>query len=339
MGKKRNSDAKPAEKMLSLYTMLLFTGREATLSELSEELLCSKQTVIRLVEQFEGSRFGKLLSAKRGREVAYRLDRPKHMPKVSLNAEGLHQLALCRDFMLHLLPESMRKTVDTTLQQASAYLPDSGVPEDLLPVGQAFAKGRIDYSPFQESLRNIIRGIREQKVCMLRYKSSLQGEARKFDYAPKKLIAYRESIHIAGWIVTEKGSAAPIYENPANLALQRVLDVTVSRRSAAHIRDVPETNKGAFGLMQGEAFAMQVAFAPSAALYVAEREWSSDQKVLPLENGGITISMTARSPEEAVAWVLGFGDTAEVLSPQWLRDEVARQAAALVARYGTGRVE
>ena len=334
MGKKWNPDAKPSEKMLSLYTMLLFSGREATLSELSEELQCSKQAVLRLIDQLEASRFGKLLRAKRGRESVYRLDRPKSLPKVSLNAEGLHQLALCRDFMLHLLPESMRKTVDTTLQQASAYLPEGDIPKDSLPVGDSFAKGRIDYSPFQEMLHCIIRGIREQKVCMVRYKASLHGEARDFEYAPKRLVAYRESIHITGWIVSEKGTAAPLYETPTNLALQRVQKVLVSRRSSSHIHDVVEENKGAFGLMQDEAFAMRARFSAAAATYVAEREWSSDQKITLHKNGSVTLAMTARSPAEALSWILSFGDTAEVLSPKWLREDIARQVAVLAERYG-----
>ncbi|MDL2210483.1 WYL domain-containing protein [Desulfovibrio sp. OttesenSCG-928-O18] len=334
MGKKWNPDAKPSEKMLSLYTMLLFSGREATLSELSRELQCSKQAVLRLIDQFEASRFGKLLRTKRGRESVYRLDRPKNLPKVSLNAEGLHQLALCRDFMLHLLPESMRKTVDITLQQASAYLSESDIPEDALPVGESFAKGRIDYSPFQEMLQSVIRGIREQKVCMIRYKSSLYGDARDFEYAPKRLIAYRESIHIAGWIVSEKGTASALYETPTSLALHRLQKVLVSRRSSAHLPEAIEENKGAFGLMQDETFTMRVKFSPSAATYVAEREWSADQKITLHKNGSITIAITARSPAEALSWILSFGDTAEVLSPKWLREDIAQQVAVLAGRYG-----
>jgi len=44
---KMDSRRRPAEKMLTLYTMLLFTGMEASLSELSRELNCSKQAVWR----------------------------------------------------------------------------------------------------------------------------------------------------------------------------------------------------------------------------------------------------------------------------------------------------
>ena len=336
MGKKWNQDAKPSEKLLSMYTMLLFSGKEASLGELSAELGCSKQTVLRFVDQLEASRFGKLLRAKRGRESAYRLERPKSLPKLSLNAEGLNQLALCRDFLLHLLPESMRNVVDTTLQQASAYLPEGETPEALLSVGTSLAKGRIDYSPFQEHFQAIMKGIRQHKVCAVEYKSSLHDEAKSFELAPKRLVAYREAIHIHGWIVAEKGKAVPLFEEPTNLALHRLQKALVTRRSAAHIPDVEEQHKGMFGVMESGPFCVRVRFSPSAATYVAEREWSEDQKVTIHKDGFITLAMTARSPEEVLSWVLGFADAAELLAPKWLKKILAQHVLTLAARYGKG---
>ena len=336
MGKKWNQDAKPSEKLLSMYTMLLFSGREASLSELSRELDCSKQAVMRLIDQLEASRFGKLLRSKRGRESVYRLDRPKNPPKLSLNAEGLHQLALCRDFMLHLLPESMRKMVDATLQQASAYLPEGGTPDDLLSVGKSFAKGRIDYSPFQEMLQSVIKGIRQGRVCAVQYKSTMHGEAKLFEFAPKRLVSYREAIHIHGWIVSEKGTATPLFEKPTNLALQRLQKVLVTRRNAAHIPDVQEEHQGAFGLMEDEPFSVRVKFSQAAATYVAERKWSEDQKVTVHKDGSVTLAMTARSPAEVISWVLSFSDAAELLSPKWLKDDLSRQVRNIAARYAKG---
>ncbi len=333
MGKKWN-DAKPSEKLLSMYTLLLFSGREASLGELSAELGCSKQAVLRLINQLESSRFGKLLHAKRGRESVYRLDRPGNLPKLSLNAEGLHQLALCRDFIVHLLPDSMRKLVDATLQQASAYLPEDETSGATLSIGKSFAKGRIDYSPFQEMLHSVMKGIRQHKVCAVQYKSSLHGETKSFEFAPKRLVAYREAIHIHGWIVSDKGTAAPLFEKSTTLALHRLHKVLLTRRSAAHLADVEEEHGGAFGLMEEEPFSVRIKFSPAAATYVAERVWSEDQKVTVHKDGSATLVMTARSPAELVAWVLSFADAAELLSPKWLREELAEQVRTLATRYG-----
>ena len=57
MGKKWDGDATPAEKLLSLFSMLLFNNRAYSLSELSglDKLNMSKASVSRLVRQLEHS--------------------------------------------------------------------------------------------------------------------------------------------------------------------------------------------------------------------------------------------------------------------------------------------
>jgi predicted DNA-binding transcriptional regulator YafY len=333
MGKKWNPDAKPAEKLLALYTMLLFSGREASLSDLSRELNCSKQAVTRLMDQLEASRFGKLLRSKRGREAIYQLDRPRHLPKISLNADGLYQLALCRDFILHLLPDAMRKNVAATLQQASAFLPEGAVGDFTTTIGQVFTKGRINYTPFQDMLDTLIRGIRERKICIVSYKSALHKETREFEYAPKRIIAYHEAIHLTGWVVTGKGAVQAVHETPTTLALHRLQKVSFTRRDAQRLPEPEEENQDAFGLMEDEPFTARIRFDQSAATYVAEREWSVGQKIVPHKDGGVTLTVTVRSPAELIAWILSFGDAAEVLSPKWLQEKTALKIQAMENRY------
>ena len=160
MGRKWNQDATPSEKLLSLYTLLLIKGKEVSLSELSHELKCSKQSISRLIDQLEASRYGKLLRDKRGKEAVYSLARPKKLPMLNFNAEGLYQLALCRDFMIHLLPDSIRKSVDATLKQASAFLIEEESKDFFALEGQSYVKGHIDYTPFQKMLQTLTQAIK-----------------------------------------------------------------------------------------------------------------------------------------------------------------------------------
>lgn len=333
MPKKWNLDASPSERLLGMYSMLLFGGKELSLGELSEELKCSKQAVLRLVRQLDAARFGKLLHAKRGRESYYRLDKPRHVPKLSLNAQGLHQLALCKDFMLHLLPDSMRKTMRTTLEQASAYVPEGEAQPATTALATSVAKGRIDYTAHEDVFHSIVRAIEQQKVCMVDYKQSIHYAAKQFEFAPKRLVAYREAFHIHGWIVSEKGTAQPLFEAPTTLALHRLQSVTLTRRNTGHLPDAQDAHAGNFGVLEGDPFTVRVKFTRSAATYVAERIWSTDQKVAVHTNGSITLTMTARSELEVVAWVLSFGDAAELVSPKWLREELAVQVQKLAVRY------
>ena len=331
MGKKW-ADSRPAEKIVQLYSLLLFSRSRWSLKQLTEKLTCSKSSVLRLIDQLEAAGWGKVIKTKEGRESFYEFDRPAAAPRLSLNAEGLHQLALCRDFIWHLLPEAMRKNLEATLTQAAAFVPDPVNPaEEAFPIGQAQFKGRIDYTPFQGFYQDLIRAIRQGKICAVTYQNSLTQPPQTFDYAPKRLYAYHETIRLSGWIIDEKNAAR--YERPTYLALQRFKDLKVTERSAKRIPEPQPRNEGAFGLMEEEAFQAVLKFTAKSAFYVAEREWSRDQRLEIDNKGGLTLILTAQSRPELLKWILSFGREVEVMTPDWLRQTVREEIEALSGLY------
>ncbi|MBQ4567226.1 MAG: helix-turn-helix domain-containing protein [Desulfovibrio sp.] len=101
--------SKPGEKLLALYTLLMLRGQNPiSLSELARILHCSKQTVLRYLDQLEASGYGKLEEPiVRGREHLYRMA-PIAQPHLALGVRELSQLTLCRKM---LLPSCPRKPV------------------------------------------------------------------------------------------------------------------------------------------------------------------------------------------------------------------------------------
>ena len=320
MGKKW-SDAKPAEKLLGLYTILLVAARPYSHTELSEMLCCSKAAMTRLLVQLEGSHFGKVHRSSKGREALYQLEKPRQLPTVCLNAEGLAQLALCRELLTNLLPDTMHKEMEISLRQAVAFLPHGS--QDLPDhIGTNLSKGRIDYKPFQATLGIVLQAIRDHKVCEIRYKGAALAEEKSFDFAPKLMIGFRESLLLQGFIVAEKGTAIPVYNSPTTLAIHRIKTCNATCREA-RVPDIPEPDNSTFGIMEGEPFTAVVRFAAAAATYVAERQWSAQQSIELHADGSLTLQVQGQSVPEFLSWVLSFGITAEVLSPAWLRKEVA----------------
>ena len=76
MPAKLDQDARPDEKLLKLYSLLLFTGKEYSLTELKDKLMCSKQTIGRLVDKLEKSYYGSIVVKKKGKENFYSLKKP-----------------------------------------------------------------------------------------------------------------------------------------------------------------------------------------------------------------------------------------------------------------------
>lgn len=327
------TEAKPAEKLLSLFTTLLFNNRKYSLSDLAAMLGCSKQTVSRLITQMESAKYGKIDKEKRGKEVFFKLLRPERLPAISLDGEGLSQLVLCRDFLVNLLPKKMQTQMQKSLEVAVSYLPagNQNMPGS---VGASLSKGHINYEPFQEYLETMMRAIRSNRVCLVRYRRSLNKAEKEYDYAPKRLVAYRESIFILGYLVTDKGTAVPKHNDQMPLALHRMTGCVLTRRTSEHVPDVPPPPQDAFGIMvKGEPFAVMVKFAPSAATYVTERQWSANQQVERCDDGSVLLRIQAANEPECLSWVLGFGEKAELLEPTWLRDKIAQIVAEMQATY------
>ncbi len=334
MPEKWNKNSGPGEKLLRLFSLLLFSYERYSLTALTEILECSKQTVLRLVDQLEASGWAKVLREEDGRRAFFRIERPGALPKVSLNAAGVQELMLCRAFLEHMLPRTIDSGADTALRQASAYVPqgDAVHVAGTNTAGGAISKGRIDYSAFRKFLDPLLRAIAAKNVCEIAYKSPRAAESRVFDFAPIRLLAHGESLYVAGWEVAPKGTPRPVHEDATTLLAHRIRHVRLTRRIW---RDLPEpADTGAFGIMRGQPFSISARIStPEAVAYVAERIWSGDQKLDFQADGGLILTMTAQSVPETLSWLLSLGSAAEVLEPGWLRDEIAGEIALLHGRY------
>jgi len=328
---KLDQHATPGQKLLGLYALLLFTGNAYSLTRLAEMFRCSKQTVKRMIEDIERSHGAEILRIDEGRERCYRIKAPSARPRVALTPEEIRQLVLCRDLVLHLLPKTMRASLDETIRKASVLLPDFSERCEAFDSRVTVAvKGGIDYSPFQGILSKILEAMRCREVMIVSYKAAGRPEPREHHVAPARLLSYRESLYVHGWKVNERGKVEALC--PTTLAVHRMGEVTRTQRKF----DLPEPeppDPAVFGLISGEPFRVRVRFGQAVAQYVAERTWSTDQKLTRTGEGGAVLEFTARSEAEVASWVLGFGVHAELLAPEGLRARIAKEAADVASAH------
>jgi predicted DNA-binding transcriptional regulator YafY len=183
------SEATPGEKLLSLFSILLMSHRETSLKELAEYLETSKQTVLRLIDQLEGAKLGKVVCFKKGKENYYQISKPKELPVPVLNAEGITQFLLCRNFIQHLLPDKMKKEVDASLRKLAEFSIPGAVElfsNQATQPAMALTKGYIDFTPHQVTMRTILRSIVRKQVCLLEYKSAFNAEPRQYAFVPSQ---------------------------------------------------------------------------------------------------------------------------------------------------------
>ena len=77
--------------------------------------------------------------------------------------------------------------------------------------------------------------------------------------------------------------------------------------------------------MQWEEFEIRARFWGKAAAYVAERQWSANQKIEydETDNSHVLTATMANAPE-TLSWLLSFGDSVKLLAPDWLVREFKR---------------
>ena len=339
MPPRRDQHGNASRKTLSLFSLLLFTGKEYSLAQLAEMLQCSRQTVMRMVEQIERSGEGVIEKRQQGGQNLYRIRTPRQKPRVALQPEEIAHLVLCRDMLTHVLPQGVLDAVQKATHKASTLLEDfDSRQQALAPLAQAEAKGHIDYTPFEALLESLTRAIRKRQVLEILYQSPKRSEPKVHEMVPVRIVAYHESLYVRGWRVTDKGT--PQIVSPTMLALHRMQSLTPTRRTLPEDAqtdlpplDSPQDGEH-FGVAATDApFSVRVRFLPPAAAYVAERRWSAQQTLSRHEDGTVELEFTARSTMEVVKWVLGFGCEAQLLAPEHLRQRVRAELVKAAAFY------
>jgi predicted DNA-binding transcriptional regulator YafY len=85
----------------------------------------------------------------------------------------------------------------------------------------------------------------------------------------------------------------------------------------------------------GDPVEVELLFAPSVARRVQETVWHNSQILDPLSDGRIRMKLRVSSWLELQHWVLGWGESVEVLRPPELRASIRNAVASLAHIYGT----
>lgn len=284
------------------------------------------------MRQLERAKIGILCREKRGRESYYRLEH-NSAPSLSVNPEAIEQLALCRDLIAHLLPESVQDETAMTLASLGGRA-NTGY---AIRAG-SLLKGRIDMSRFSQILMNLEKAIREKRVCRVSYQAANNCEPRSHLFAPQRLLASIETIYVEGWLLKDNEPYERKYKDPLRLALQRFKSCEFTGISPEGLPGLPSLKTDSFGLVEDDPFEARIWFAPGVAAYISERVWSKGQSIEKDANGGVILNIKLANLQEGLAWIMGFGKNAVVREPDWLAEAVRREMRQAVRNYRKKKV-
>lgn len=306
MPKKQNQDSLPRDKILVLYQRMTLDSKRHYQADIARDLECSPQTVSRLTHVIE-RHLGKDTYIERGldgKRRFYRLVTKSHEKGLGFSFEELHFLALCRDLAAQYLQEPVVSRIDDTLTSLALMLGEQASPR---PVIGFKSKGYIDYTPHLETIGQLRSAIAKRQVCQLSYTASGRDKPSLYRYAPGRVLVMGGTLYAQGYRLGD-GSLLP--GRPTTLSLHRISSIELTGEYFNF--NAADGDARQFGLNWHDPKRVKVHVMPEAADYVRDRIWSDDQAIDEHADGSLTLAVTTSSEKELNAWVMSFGEFAQI---------------------------
>lgn len=321
------------EKLIGLFVRLLFSGERHSLTELAQMLACSKQTVLRLIDNIRKAYGINIEETKDGNRSFYRIKKSVvSLKSIPLTEDELHSLQLCKSFTQHLIGKKLYEEATQAIFKSKAALAEGQHIDECHFT--AFRPGSIDYTPQHQIIHTLIEAMGKHKVCKLTYQAIEAPRPKTFHIKPLKLFSYHDAIYLHAQKAKEPGKPYRTPKYDPLLAVHRMKSVVMTDIAfQSENFDFEKAFNQQFGVIKEEAFEVEAAFTGWAAAYVAERCWSPDQEIIPKGKNKIILKFTASSRPELIGWLLSLGEEAKVLKPDWLVKEMKAKIAELVKCY------
>ncbi len=322
------------EKLISLFARLMFSGQTHSLTELSKMLSCSKQTVLRLVNDIQRSYGVDIDESMQGNKRYYRIKKSRQMlPAFNLTEMEMNVLRMCKAFSEHLLGKELFKEAARALEKSQVLFPkDKALSSHSFA---SFSPGSIDYTPCQESIRMLLEAMEKKRVCKINYQAIMSGKLKTFYIKPLKIFSHHDTIYLHAGMARNPGKTYKEPDFDPLLAMHRIKNVELTERMFEFPKNYnfEKIFNQDFGIIKEDNFKAEVEFTGWAAKYVTERIWSPDQKIIKKTDGKTRLIFSVSSEYELKGWVLSFADEARVVKPKWLVKEVKKTVSIMQEIY------
>jgi len=321
----------PLVRQWLLLRSLCSHGDWQTVSELAEQSGVSEKTIRRDLATFRAAGFPIDEQVGPFGRKSYRIDPRWAKPDIAFTFDEALALYLGRKFLQPLAGTMIWQAAERAFRKIRATLGKS-VLRYLEKVGNAFDEttfGTSDYSQYGEILDQLLIGIEDQRVVFITYRSLQATEPVTYPIHPYCIRRHRGTLYVHGY----KPDDGQLRTWKLNRIERAEVDVMPFTMPADF--DPRSCFAGALGIYNGhEDVSVKIRFAPEAARYVAEKRWHSSQRLSRQKDGSLIVTMRLSSTVEVKSWVMSFGSRAEVLEPEKLRHEIAREVQELARCYG-----
>jgi len=302
----------------------------ANVDDLAELVDCTRRTVYRDLDALAFAGFP-VTSERRDGRTYYRFVDTYRLGDVPFTADEVLALAFGEDLLRTLEGTVFHDSIRSALAKIRISLGPE-LAEYLARLGQAFRVlpgPHKNYARFRDTIRVLNDAVVGRRTVRMRYRTGRTGQTATRDLDPYRVWYRSGGLYVVG-LDHRSGEIR-------TFAVDRIGALEAGERRF-RVRDGFDFDVyigGSFGVVAEPAVQVRIRFEGTWCDYVEERTWHPSQTLTRLADGRLELAMQVGGTSELRSWILSFGPGAEVIEPETLRAEVARELEAALTRYAT----
>jgi predicted DNA-binding transcriptional regulator YafY len=186
-----------------------------------------------------------------------------------------------------------------------------------------------DYAARTEELDDLFQAVADLRPLRCRYQRAKDSREEKITIHPYAMVLYKDAIYCVGFHVG-KGEIR-------TFLLDRMRDTecgVTERFELPEDFSIDDYFQGQFGIFRGgEPRRVVIDFDARVAEFIRTRKVHPSQEITALPSGGVRLTMDIGDLTEVATWILGFGETAQVIEPPDLVERIKTELKGALARY------
>lgn len=172
------------------------------------------------------------------------------------------------------------------------------------------------YNAIDEALNKLVK-------CKIEYLSS-HNEIRNHLLHPYKVFVYNGSWFVLGWNET--------VHDFGYFKLNRIQKVTLTKETFTILKTYDESfYLDEFGMKQNGKYYRIKLELKNLYTVICERIYGKNQQITKIDDKTTILECDMQNKRQILTFVLSFGSKAKVLEPEWLKEEISKEAAGILA--------
>ncbi len=216
-----------------------------------------------------------------------------------------------------LYHETIRRISDK-IRSEEISLPDMGA----INIGAVSTErpGNHKHAPKLE------QAIRERRIVRIRY-TSLKGQKTKRKIDPYAICFRRHAWYLVGF--------CHLRNEVRTFRLGRVHSIEILPEKFEILEDFSIENyfAGSLGVYSGNLTHFKVRFTGQSAVAIKTSQHHINEEITENSDGSVIYEITVAGIDEFLRWIMGFGAEAEILEPDYARNEIIEILESALKRY------